>query len=183
MKKILIILISLFIVIAVQGQEKSKKQKLTREEKKELKKQQKEEAIQIVDSIISAKQFVLEANLLRGKSGQSFNVDYQLNFIKIVGDKAICQFGSATLVGENGFGGVTLDGVVKDFKANKNEKSGSYFIRMVISTTTGFYDISMDISPTGIANAIITAISNNKITYYGSIVPLDKSSTINGISY
>ncbi len=183
MKKILIVLTLFFIVIAVQGKEKNKRKKLTREEKKELKRQQAEEKKKVISSIIDAKQFILKANLLRGRHDQMYNVDDQINFIKINTDKIVYQFGSASLAGGNGFGGFTDTGSIKNYNVRKNEKSGSYSIRMNISTSSGSYDVSMHISSMGRVEAEIrTPITGNRITYSGWIVPLQGAAIIKGTS-
>lgn len=183
MKKVLIVLLMGFMFFSVQGQEKAGKQKLTRQEKKELRRQQDEDAKKIVDAIIEARQFVLEANLIKGKRGQTFSVSSTINFVMVDSNKAVFQFGSAHTIGVNGVGGATVEGKITRFDVNKREKSGSYFIRINISATTGFYEIRLEISSTGMADAQVTALSNKKIGYSGRIVPLSESSVFQGMSY
>jgi len=181
MKKVLVVLLTGFMFFTVQGQEVGKK-KLTRKEKKELRRQQDEDAKKIVDAIIEARQFVLEANLIKNKSGQTFSVSSTINFVMVDSNKAVFQFGSAHTIGVNGVGGATVEGKITKYDVNKREKSGSYYIRINISATTGFYEIRLDISSTGMADAQVTALSNKKIGYSGRIIPLHESRVFQGMS-
>ena len=167
-------------VINIQAQDKNGK--LTREQKKELKRIQQEKEMRVIDSIIDLRQFVLEANYIKDKRGQSFAVSSTINFIMIDSAKAVFQFGSVRLIGINGLGGVTVEGNVTGYNVQKREKSNSYYIKINISASTGFYEIRLNISSGGMADAQVTALSSNRIAYSGIIVPLQESRIFQGMS-
>lgn len=183
MKQILIVLLMSMIFYSAQAQNKEDKQKLTREQKKELKIQRQEETRRVVDSIVELRQFVLEANYIKSKGGNTFSVNSTINFVVVDSVKAVFQFGSAHLVGVNGVGGVTVEGDITAYDMQKREKSGSYYIKINISASTGFYEIRLNISSGGMADAQITALSSNRINYSGIIVPLQQSRIYKGMSY
>lgn len=183
MKKLVVMLCLGLMVFSINAQEKTKKQKLTRAEKRELRQQQEEATKQVVASIIEARQFVLEANVIKNKRGDSFPVNSSINFVKVDSAIAIFQFGSAHTIGINGVGGVTVEGRINTFEVHKREKSGSYYIRIGIAAPSGFYDIQLSISSVGTTEAQVTALSNNRINYSGKIVPISQSHIYKGSSY
>lgn len=88
---------------------------------KELRKQKKKERTELFElqkkegsALIEERDFVLQAERLRGKNSLSRNVSNQINFIKIDGDNLTVQFGDLFAGnGRNGLGGVTYDGTIK----------------------------------------------------------------------
>ncbi len=182
MKKAAIILSILLLSSITILQAQEKKKKLTKEEKKELKQQQKEEAIQQTTLMIENKTFVLEADNLQNRKGITVPVSSNINFISVNGNVAVFQFGSAHTVGYNGVGGVTVEGRITSWDVKKREKSGAYYIRINITATTGFYDITFDISSTGMADATVNTNSKHKLHYSGMAVPLSESRIHKGYS-
>lgn len=182
MKKTINILIILFLcsITMVNAQEKNKK--LTRAEKKELKEQRKQEAIEATTTMIENKTFVLEADKLRDRKGRMAIVSSTINFISVNGDIAIFQFGSAHAIGYNGVGGITVEGRITSWDTQVREKSGSYYIRVSISATTGFYEITFDISATGMADATVHTNTKHRLNYSGMAVPLNESRVYKGFS-
>ncbi len=182
MKKTALILsfILLCTITILHAQEKKKK--LTREEKKELKQQQKEEAIIATTQMIENKTFVLEADQLRDQKGGMAVVNSTINFISVNGDVAVFQFGSAHAIGYNGVGGITVEGKITSWDVTKREKTGSYYIKVNISSVSGFYGITFDISSTGMADATINTNSRHKLLYSGMAVPLLESRVYKGQS-
>jgi len=182
MKQFIVLLLLSSFFLTTTAQEKTKK-KLTREEKKELKLKQEEKAEKLVSAMIEARQFVLLADNISTQEGLTFPVSSNINFVLVDSTKATFQFGSVSLIGINGVGGVTIDGNITYFDVKKYEKSGAYFIRMTISTSTGFYDINFNILATGIADAEVVAMSNFRFNYSGRIVPINQSRYYKGTSF
>jgi hypothetical protein len=181
MKTILFVFVFAFVFVNTYGQNQEKK-KLTRKERKELRLRLKEEKIRLIDSAINNRQYVLEADYIMNKKGESFSVSSNINFVCIDSSKATFQFGSTYLIGLNGIGGVTVEGDITSYKVTKR-KSGSYYIRISVSSSVGFYDISINITSTGLADADISTISSKRINYSGKIVPLQQSFIYKGRSY
>ncbi len=132
--------------------------------------------------MIENKAFVLEADVLRDRKGNSVPVNSTINFISTNGDVAIFQFGSAHSVGYNGVGGITVEGKITKWEIKKREKSGAYYIRINITSISGFYDIAFNISATGMADATINTNSRHKLLYSGKAVPLLESRVYTGLS-
>ena len=183
MKRTLLIMLIGLLFVTVEAQDKNSKKRLSREEKKELKRQQEEKAVKIVSAIIDDKRFILEADYIRNRYGQSLPVNSNINFVAVDSTRAIFQFGSAHTVGINGVGGVTIEGRITSFDVQKREKSGSYYIHINISATTGFYEIQLDVTSTGMASAQVTALSRHRIEYSGRLAPLNQSRVFKGTSY
>jgi hypothetical protein len=183
MKKIIAILLLSTLFFTVAAQEKNKK-KLTREEKKELRRQQKEEAEKLVTAMIESRQFVLLADNIQSRQGRTFPVSSNINFVLVDSNEAVFQFGSVRLIGINGIGGITVEGKITYYDVKKYEKSGAYYIKMTISTSTGFYDIKFNISSTGVADAEVeSTMAGGGFSYLGRIVPAHQSRYYKGTSF
>ena len=87
------------------------------------------------------------------------------------------------LIGINGVGGVSIKGKIESFKISKTEKNGYYYLVLKVAAIVGFYDIQMDISPSGFATAKVTTSDNKKIIYKGSIVSFDNTIIYQGTTY
>ncbi len=180
MKTVLLTLAILISITVSYSQET--KQKLTREQKKELKAQQEEAQRQLVTQLITDRRFVLEAYQLRNKQGNSVNVNSNINFILIDSVEAVFQFGSAQMVGVNGVGGLTIEGTVSKWETTFREKSGSYFIRLTLSSRSGFFDITLNVMASGSADATVSTMGGGQLNYSGNIIPLEMSSVYKGMA-
>ena len=113
MKRVIIIVFAALLTLPAFTQELSKKEQKQLE--KELRKEQKaEDAAQqavVVDAMVQYHKFVLEANTLRDKRGNSIQVSSNINFIASDSITGVVQVGSNTYIGSNGVGGVTVQGM------------------------------------------------------------------------
>jgi hypothetical protein len=189
MKKfIVLILISLFTYNAFTQQEEAvdspTTKKLTKEQKKEQRLAQEASTAKLVEWMVEQRRFVLEADYLSNETGQRFVVPSNLNFIKVDSSEITIQIASNTgSGGPNAMGGITTDGTVSDYQVKRVGKTlESYSIRLFASTGAGFYEIFMNISSNGLANATISGLSSGKLNYHGEIVPLYKSRVFKGRS-
>lgn len=187
MKKILLTMVAILLIFPAisQGQELSKKEqrKLQKELKKE---QQAEEAAKkaaLVDLMVEYRQFVLEADQLRDKRGNTVNVPSMINFIALDSIHGVIQIGSNQYVGMNGVGGITVEGPISNYKSTRNEKSGVYNISYMLRSTTGSYDVRLSISPNGRADASVSSNWPGRVNYIGYIVPPATSRVYKGVSY
>lgn len=145
-----------------------------------------------VDSIMSLmaekavidKGFTLEADKVEFKYGQTAFVNSNTNFVSVNGDNAVVQVAfNVPALGPNGLGGITLEGIISNYKVNKDKK--------------GNIDISMNVTGTGISarltislfaesnRASVTILPNfnsNRITLVGVIVPSHMSKVFKGSS-
>ncbi len=187
MKKILILGLALFMAIPAftQDQELSKKEqkKLQKELKKE---QQAEEAAKktlLTGLMIEHRKFVLEADQLRDKRGNTVNVSSMINFIACDSVTGVIQIGSNQYVGANGVGGITAEGPIANYKSSFNEKNMTYSVSYNVRTTIGTYDVRMSIFSEGRADASVSSTWPGRVNYSGYLVPPSVSKVHKGTSY
>ena len=185
MKKIIIILVGSMMLLPAFSQELSKKEqkKLNKELKKEQQAKDAELKAEMVDLMIVYQRFVLEADKLRDKRGNTIQVNANLNFIASDSINGVIQIGSNSYVGLNGVGGFTLEGPISNYKYTKNEKNGSYNVSYNIRSTMGNYDIRMTAFPDGRADATVGSNWPSKVNYSGYLVPPAQSRVYKGTSY
>ncbi len=183
MKTIVVLIIAFFLSTTIQAQENTSNNKLTRKEKKELKKKEEEKTKKEVAKLVESKQFVFEADQIIDRQGNIYPANSSINFIKVDSNHAVFQFGSAATIGINGLGGVTIEGEISNFKIEKNEKNGYYYIVLKVNSKFGFFDIQFDISPLGNTSARITTSDRKKIGYKGEVKSYDSSKVFQGITY
>ena len=176
----------MLLTIPAFTQEQSKKEQ--RKLEKELKNEQKaEEAAQkakIVEVMVHFQRFVLEANTLRDKRGNSIQVSSNLNFIASDSISGVIQVGSNTYIGSNGVGGITVEGSMSDYKYSFNEKNGAYNITYYLQTPVGSYDVRMTAYSDGRANADVSSTTwGDKLRYSGFLVPPAMSRVYKGSSF
>ena len=131
------------------------------------------------------KQFVLEADQVIFRNGQSAFVSSTTNFVMMNGQRSTVQVAFNTpYPGPNGIGGVTVDGNSSDMKMNVDKKGNvncSFSVQGIgisaqvfITMSNGDNNASVTISPN---------FSNNNLTLNGNIVPLDQSNIFKGRSW
>ena len=183
MKKIILLFFVFLLTYSISTQAQTEQKKLTRKEKKELKQKQKQEEALQMAKLINSKKFVFQADEIIDRSGKSYSVSYSINFIVIDSNTAVFQFGSLMLIGINGAGGVTIEGKVTKMEITKDEKNLYHYIVVRVATNRGFYDIQIDVSPSGKATAKISNTASQKIVYRGEIVAPKDSSIYKGTAY
>ncbi|WP_439182318.1 DUF4251 domain-containing protein [Carboxylicivirga taeanensis] len=184
MKQLILVIFALSLMNGAIAQETDKKH-LSRKEMREIRKleqkKQSEAMSKVIATSIEEKKWVLEANSLAGKRGSSIIVNSNLNFIAMEGDEAFVQLGSDTGMGANGVGGVSVRGRVTKYEVKKNEKKGTYFITLYVSSAIGSFDIRLDCNSDGqIANATVQGNTSGRIQYRGILVPLSQSTVYKG---
>ena len=168
-----------FFFISINGI--SQDNNLSRQEKKEWKRAQMNANFIILDSLLNAKSFVLEADFLQNTYGDRIPVVSNLNFVKVDKSKGILQTGSDFRVGNNGVGGVTAQGTVGGWKLSKNFKSLSYNLRFNLLTNLGNYDIFMTVTSDNHATATITGLGPGRLTWEGHLVTVNNSRVFKGL--
>ena len=134
MKKLMFTLFLMLLGIIVFAQEEEMEQvektkKEMRAEKKADKKAERKaadaEALLKSNSLLVSKQWVLEATRVYGKSGRSFNLDPNINFVSIQEKDGVVQLSFSGLVGWNGIGGITIEGNVTRYEVKEPNKEGT----------------------------------------------------------
>jgi hypothetical protein len=182
MKAIAIIIAVFFLSTGVSAQEDVNKDAGNNLTKKEQRKAKLDADFQRTSSMISSRQFVLEADWLGNSSGTRYAVSSNLNFISVDSIDAIIQTGNNASFSRNGFGGVTAEGTITGWKVFTNSKSKSNSIRMDVSSRRGLFTIFIDISASGKATATLSGQTAGRLMYYGRIVPLNESNAYSGFS-
>ncbi len=180
MKKLMTLLFVALLSLPVMAQKMTKEErKAAKAAKKEAQAKAEAERAVVLKQSIDSRQFVIEALFLADKHGQRIVVDPILNFIGIDHDKSAFQFGNGSDIGYNGVGGVTVEGNVTNYEVSVNKK-GIYSINFRISAPTGSVFVSMTVSPTGQADAVISGNTSTKLKYSGNLVPLNESRVYKG---
>ncbi len=185
MKRINIKIVSLFLISGFLGLTSvsySQDIKLSRKELKEARKAQLAVNFYLLDSLLNAKTFVLEADYLENRYGDRIPVLSDLNFIKVNESNGILQTGSAFGSGYNGVGGVTAEGSLGAWRIYKNTKQLSYTVHFSLLTNIGHYDILMNVSSNTRASATITGLGPGKLTWEGHLVTLNNSRIFKGMN-
>lgn len=127
--------------------------------------------------------FVLEADKLVFKHGDSAFVNSTTNFVSLTGDRAVVQIAPFVGGGPNGVGGITLTGTASDIKIRTDRKGNTYFTMNVMGTALSAY-VSFTL-PKGSNCATVTVdptFSGNRVTFYGRLLPAQKSKVFEGNS-
>ena len=173
MKYILILVMAAAFSVSSFSQELSKKEqrKLEKQFRKEQKAEEEARRAELVQLMVHHRRFVLEANQLRDKRGNTVNVQSLINFVAIDSTRGVLQIGSNSYVGLNGVGGITVEGNVSNYQSSHNEKNGTYNVSYILMTTSGTYDVHMVIFSNGGAEATIGSAWPGKLNYIGRLVP------------
>jgi hypothetical protein len=188
MKTIIFILLAMMAFPVVYGQTEepvnSKTQKqLQKEEKKKQREAERAAHAALVDTMVTSRKFVLEADYLSNQYGNRVVVNSTLNFIIVDTTRGTIQTGSMSGVGgPNMLGGITADGNITQYELIRSPKNGGYSIRMMIMTPLGAYDVYFSISTDGSATATLSGNWAGKLNFHGNLVPLRASRIYKGRS-
>lgn len=190
MKRSILLLIAIITGIVCFSQEE---QQLSKKEQRRIKKEQQKadrekadiEKRELVQLMLEARQFVLEADYVGDQTGQREPVSRNINFVAVDSAQATLQLGSYHGVGLNGVGGITVDGRVTKYelKTREGKKGNSYYLLIFITSSLGNYDISLNISSSGNADATVRGTVSGQLRYYGELVPPGLSRVYKGRSF
>lgn len=157
-------------------------QQLTRQEKKEIRNSAMAANYQILDSLLSAKSFVLEADYLADKYGFRVPVNSTLNFIKIEGVTGVLQTGSDFRRGSNNVGGATAEGSIGGWEMKRDPKNLSYTVRFNLLSNIGSYNVLLTVNSANNASATITGTTPGKLIWQGHLTTVNNSRVFKGIN-
>ncbi|MEJ2596665.1 MAG: DUF4251 domain-containing protein [bacterium] len=172
MKIISIFIVTMLLSIPLTAQEMSRKEqrKLEKELKQEQKAKESAAKAAITKILVEGQRFVLEADRLRDRRGNTVNVPATLNFIAVDSLEGVLQVGSNSYVGRNGVGGITEQGTVSNYSYKLNEKNGSYTVTYYLRSPGGSYDVQMVVYSDGRADATVSSTWPGKLNYSGFLV-------------
>ncbi|UBM61196.1 DUF4251 domain-containing protein [Candidatus Sulfidibacterium hydrothermale] len=134
--------------------------------------------------LLQKKYFVFEADYLTDTRGNSFVLSPDINFMEVIGDTAVLQFGFDNLIGWNGVGGITVRGTLYNYKVQEGKKNTG------INMHTGIHiigpglppNVSLYVSDDGTAQLTIITGNGDQITLFGTIVSPEDASIFKGMS-
>jgi len=187
MKKLISFLLIAFLTVSVFAQteepvDKKAERKKAKQEKKEEEQKKMEKMALLTKQMIEDHQFVLEAQFLNSKNGDMMSVSPELNFIIVDSTTATIQLGSLDGTGFGELGTLTFDGEITKYEVTRTEKKNysSYDLIMIVFSNLGTYDISLSVSDSGAADAIIRGSGAGSLNYTGTLVPLEESKVFKG---
>lgn len=183
MKTSTVKLSSLFLAIGlllVSFNSNSQDIKMTRQEKKEARKIVQYTNFQVLDSMITGRSFVLEADYLENQYGNRTPVLSTLNFVMVDSSNVVLQTGSNNRMGSNDIGGTTAEGNIQNLKIDKDLKNLSYSLAFSVTTDIGTFDIYMTINSDRYARATISGITPGKLIWFGRVETLSDSHVFKG---
>jgi hypothetical protein len=189
MKKALILILAVLLTapsLLAQDQEslsRKEQRKLLRDQRKQENAQMEAERADLVEHMLNNQIFVLEANMLYDRYGQSTQVQSTLNFILVDTVQCVLQIGNPYYIGLNGVGGITITGKAVNYEVKKNQKKNTYSVRFTLQSALGTYDVSMYVSSTGNADAWVTGSFSGKIRYSGRLEHPAASRVYQGTAY
>lgn len=134
---------------------------------------------------LNAQKFVVEANQVMFRSGQTAFVTSNTNFVLMNQGRGTVQVAFNTAYpGPNGIGGVTVDGTVSDMKTSTDKRGNincNFSIQGIGISAQIFFTLS-----NGGNSATVTVNPNfnsNTMTLSGNLVPLNQSSIFKGRSW
>ncbi len=156
--------------------------KMSRDERRAYKEKVLSEKHASTKDILESKTWVLEADRLQDRNGETYIMQPSLNFVGVDQEHATLQLGSPQEVGYNGVGGITLDGKVLSYELNEGKRtnSGFYIVLSVQGAAMGSSTVLVNVSSDGNATATVTTLEGDRLTYLGTIVALDESRVYKG---
>lgn len=134
---------------------------------------------------LNGKQFVLEADQVMFRNGQTAFVNANTNFVLVNKENGTVQVAFNTVYpGPNGIGGVTVDGTVSGFESS-TDKHGNVNCSFSIMGVGISAQIFLTLTD-GSNNATVTISPNfngNNMTLTGNLVPLEQSDIFKGRSW
>lgn len=132
-----------------------------------------------MQNLLDDQRFILEADYL-GNGFERRPVVAALNFVMVDSTSTVIQTGNNFGVGYNGVGGLTVEGRISKYSIVRDNKRKSFTVTWNMSSTIGFYNISMHVSASGRATATLTGTTTGRLVYDGWLVPASETRTFQG---
>lgn len=142
-----------------------------------------QDSIRAVEAFTALEQldFVLEANRLSFKRGETAYVTSNTNFVSLSDDKAVIQIAPFYGGGPNGVGGITLEGKASNIKLKTDKKGNVTFTMSVFGTgLSATVNISLPKNSYMASVTVNPNLHSNRVTLYGTLLPSNKSDVFKG---
>lgn len=129
-------------------------------------------------------EFVVEADQLVFKRGQSAFVSSSTNFISMHDDKTVVQVAPFNGGGPNGVGGITVEGRASDIKLKTDKRGNTYFTMNVLGNgISAMVTISMAKGSNRASVTVNPNFNSNRITLNGILIPAEESRVFKGRAF
>lgn len=128
--------------------------------------------------------FVLEADNVQFKTGNTVFVNSATNFISVKGNRAVVQISPSNFAsGPNGLGGVTVDGIISGQEIRTDSKGRiTYSMNVMGIGINAQVEIYMYPDSNSATATVYPNFNSNTVWLNGTIVPYENSSVIEGSS-
>lgn len=191
MKRTLILMVVLLVNIVANAQTEKRiytKEELESAKAREIQKQLAaiQDSINYVDAVCALENldFVLEAEQLVFKRGQTAFVSSSTNFISLSDSKAVVQIAPFSGGGPNGVGGITVEGRASNIKMKTDKKGNISFSMNVMGTgISANVDIALSKGTNRASVTVNPNFNSNRITLNGHLLPGERSGVFKGTSF
>ncbi len=128
--------------------------------------------------------FVVEADKLVFKHGDSAFVNSTTNFVSLTDSRALVQIAPFNGGGPNGIGGITLEGQASNIKLKTDRRGNTYFTMNVMGAAlSACVTVSMAKGSNYASVTVDPTFNGNRITFYGRLIPSKKSRVFEGRAF
>ncbi len=128
--------------------------------------------------------FVVEADKLVFKHGDSAFVNSTTNFVSLTDSRALVQIAPFNGGGPNGIGGITLEGQASNIKLKTDRRGNTYFTMNVMGAAlSASVTVSMAKGSNYASVTVDPTFNGNRITFYGRLIPSKKSRVFEGRAF
>lgn len=181
------------LVSAIAAQAQTEQRIYTKAEQEAAQKRAIEKRIEAIQDSIRSEEafnalknldFVLEANRLSFKRGETAYVTSNTNFVSLKDDKVVIQIAPFYGGGPNGVGGITLEGTASNIKL-KTDKKGNVNLTFSAfgSGLSATVDVSLSKNDYMGCIYVNPNLHSNNVTLYGVLLPSEKSSVYKGRAF
>lgn len=165
-------------------QSRAEKSEPTKEQKKLIEAMQDSICYALAIQALETLDFVIEADQLIYKHGQTAHVTSNTNFISLSDDKVVVQIAPFNSGGPNGVGGITLDGTASNIRV-KTSKKGNMTVSMNVSGNglSATIDIQIYKGSNRVSVTVNPNLHSNRISLSGEMLPTALSTVYKGISF
>ena len=134
-------------------------------------------------ALINLRDFVMEANKVSLPDGSNVAVFSDVNYLMMRGDKAVVQVNPGISGGQNGMGGITLEGRVVDL-TQSTDKRGNVTLKYTVMSTGGSAEVVLLLLAGGDkANATIKPkMHSSRVMMFGKLLAPENSRVFKGFS-
>ncbi|MCF6224132.1 MAG: DUF4251 domain-containing protein [Flavobacteriaceae bacterium] len=170
MKKIILTIMILLISIPILGQSKS--------EKKKIKEEQSLKGYAATNELIASGNFEFIADWARTQSGKRINLITNPNYLRINKDSAdiyLPYFGVVHMptAGFASEGGIVVNGIVKNYKVELNDKKQKITIKFDAKGKTDQFEFIFFVYKNKSATVIVNSNSRGSISYDGNLSEIE----------